>query len=282
MKVWLNGRILDEAEARVSPLDRGFLLGDAVFETMRVYAGRPHALAAHLARLAASCQQTRIPLPQGLERAVLDIISANALAEGSVRITITRGVGGRGTSPQGEGPPTALIHCAPIHPRAEVDERGIRLVTSSRRKIPASSLASSIKSTDYLVHVLARIEAEEAGADDALFVDDAGCAIEATQSNVFALLDDRLVTPPLASGCLPGQTRREVLSIAPELGLKPEERALPVADLLRAREVILTASLLEIASVVSLDGHPIGAGRPGEVARALHSLYRKRALAEVR
>lgn len=278
--VWLNGALVDERDARISPFDRGLLLGDAVFEALRVYRGRPHALPQHLARLRASCAETRLPFPEGLERAVAQVVAANALPESSLRITVTRGAGGRGTSPEGAGPSTVLVHVAPILHRPEIYARGLRVVSAKRRRIPPSSLPSTIKSTNYLVHVLARIEAEEAGADDALFVDDERQVVEATQANVFALLGEELVTPPLASGCLPGQTRAEVLALAPALGLKPIERALPLSTLRDAREVMLTASVLEVAPVVSLDGAPVGGGAPGPVARRLHELYRKHALSE--
>lgn len=247
---------------------------------MRAYDGEIHALGAHLDRLRASCALTRIAFPEGLARAASDVLRANALGDASVRITLSRGPGGRGASPAGAGPPTVLVTASPIHHAAAVYERGLRLVTARRRRIPDTSLPSGIKSTNYLVHVLARIEAEDLGADEALFVDDEGSVVEATQANVFALLGQELVTPPLASGCLPGQTRAEILALAPELGLKPVERALPSAALLEAREVMLTASVLEVAPVVEIDGVSIGNGAPGPTTRSLHELYRKRARAK--
>lgn len=274
--VHLNGRLVPSDEARISPFDRGFLLGDAVFETMRVYRGRAHDLEGHLARLERSCRDTRIPFPEGLPEAVAAVVRANSLEEASVRITLTRGPGGRGASPRGAGPPTVLVTASPVHHPPEVYEQGLRLVTARRRRIPDTSLPSSIKSTNYLVHVLARIEAEEAGADDALFLDEDGFVVEATQANLFAVLGGDLVTPFLSSGCLPGETRAALLALAPEAGLRPVERALRPDELHGAREVVLTASILEVAPVVSFDGHPIGDGRPGPLQRRLHALYRKR------
>ena len=277
MKVWLNGALVDEADAKVSVFDRGLLLGDAVFETMRVYRGRAHAVAEHMDRLRRSCAETRIPFPEGIERVLHEVIAANRLLEGQVRVTLTRGRGGRGASPRGAGPPTVIVTTTPVHHLPEVYERGLRLVTARRRRIPPSALPSSVKSTNYLVHVLARIEAEEAGADDALFLDDAGHVVEATQANVFAVLGDTLATPPLEVGCLPGQTRREVLGLARQVGLEPREVAMTVRDLQGAREVMLTASVLEVAPVVAIDGDPIADGRPGPLAKRLHELYRLRA-----
>lgn len=275
--VHLDGQIVREDEARVSPFDRGLLLGDGVFETLRAYDGRPHALGAHLDRLRRSCALTRLPMPEDLPRRVQETLAANGLADASVRITITRGPGGRGASPRGAGPATVLVTASPIAPQPETYERGLRLVTATRRRVGRDALDPSIKSIGYLVHVLARAEAEEAGADDALFVDDQDRVVEATQANVFAVRGDDLLTPPLASGCLPGVTRAEVLALAPGVGLRPQEQALTLRDLADADEVLLTASLLEVAPVVSLDGARIGDGRPGPRARELHASYRKHA-----
>lgn len=280
MKVWLNGALLDEEAARISPFDRGFLLGDSVFETLRVYRGRAHALGEHLARLKGSCDATRLPFPAGIEAAVEAVVRANGLDEAGVRITVTRGPGGRGSSPRGAGPSTVLVTAMPVPHAPEVYTKGLRLRSSRHRRIPADSLPADIKSTNYLVHVLARIEAEEAGADDALFVDEQGFVVEATQANVFALFGRELVTPPLASGCLPGQTRAELLALASGLGLTPIERALTIEDLCRASEVLLSASLLEVAPVIEVDGSVIGTGAPGPMAKTLHAAYRKRALSK--
>lgn len=277
--VWLNGALLPEDEARISPFDRGLLLGDAVFETMRVYGGRPHALAEHLARLRQSCALTRIPYPEGIEAVLPDVLRANRIEDGQVRITLTRGVGGRGASPRGVGAPTVLVTATPVHHPPEVYDRGMRLVTSRRRRIPDACIPARVKSTNYLAHVLARIDAEDAGADDALFVDEDGFVVEATQANLFAILGSDLVTPPLAVGCLPGQTRREILALAPDVRLRAVERPLPVEALFEAREVFLSASVLEVAPVVELDGKRVGDGTPGEITRRIHALYRARAMA---
>ena len=273
--VHLNGRLLPEDQAAISPFDRGLTLGDAVFETMRAYGGRAHALDAHLARLRASCDATRIPFPDDLRARVADTLGASELDEAAVRITLTRGPGGRGSSPRGAGPSTVLVTVAPVTHAAEVYERGMRLVTSRARK--PTGLPSSVKTTNYLAHVLARLEADDAGADEALFFDDDEQLVEATQANVFAIFGARLVTPPLSSGCLPGQTRAELLALGPSAGLAPVEAALAREDLLLADEVLLTASLLEVAPAVELDGVMLGGGKPGPRAAELRRLYRAHA-----
>ena len=293
--VHLNGRLVPEDAARISPFDRGFTLGDAVFESFRAYRGRPFGMEEHLARLRRSCEAARIPLNADLPRAVHDVLNANNFirqadpreapgapppTDAAVRITVTRGVGGRGASPRGVGHPTVLVTATPVNVPPEVYEKGVSVVAATRRRIPESSLDPGIKSTNYLVHVLARMEAEDAGADDALFVDAQGHVIEATQANVFAVKDGRLLTPPLTAGCLPGATRTALLkTVGPTVGVLGQERTLTVADLQAADEVLLTSSVTELAPVVRVEGKPIGAGTPGRVTRLLHEAYRKQALA---
>lgn len=276
--VHLDGRLVEEEAARISPFDRGFLLGDGVFDTLRAYGGRPFLLDEHLARLANSCRAARLPFPEDLPRRIEETLRANGLDDAAVRVTITRGPGGRGASIRGAGPPTVLVTVTNL-PAAPAHEDGIRVVTASRLRVPPASLDPAIKSTNYLVHVLARAEAEDAGADDAIFVDTSGLVIEATQANVFAVFGTRLVTPPLDSGCLPGETRALLLRLAARAGLSAAEAPLPRESLHHADEVFLTGSVSEVVPVVALDGASIGTGRPGEKTRALHALYRKLAMA---
>lgn len=281
--VHLNGRLVPEDAARISPFDRGLTLGDAVFESLRAYGGRPFGLDAHLARLQRSLDAARIAVQaEGLRKAVEDVLQANGFGhaeapDAAIRMTVTRGVGGRGASPKGVGAPTVLVTATPVHVPPEVYEKGLRVVATRRRRVPETSLDPGIKSTNYLVHVLARLEAEDAGADDALFLDAAGHVVEATQANVFAIHEGKLLTPPLAVGCLPGATRTVILRLAPGLGLTAQERALTLADLQAADEVFLSSSVTELAPVVAIEGQPVGAGVPGRLTRALHEAYRKHA-----
>lgn len=283
--VHLNGRLVPEEAARISPYDRGFTLGDAVFDTFRAYKGRPFGMDEHLARLAASCRAARIPLdPAPLRKAVADVLDANgfggeAAGDAAVRITVTRGVGGRGASPKGVGHPTILVTATPVNVPPEVYEKGLRLVTATRRRVAETSLDPAIKSTNYLVHVLARMEAEDAGADDALFLDAHGHVVEATQANVFAIKEGKLLTPPLTVGCLPGATRTTLLRLAPQVGLVAHEKPLTLPDLHAADEVFLSSSVTEIAPVVAIENKPIGPATPGRLTRMVHEAYRKHALA---
>lgn len=276
--VWLDGRLQPEAEARISPADRGFLLGDGVFETLRSYRGRPFQLREHLARLRDSCKAAYLPFPDGLEAAVDAVVRANRPQEDvAVRITVTRGPGSRSASPRGAGPPTVLVTATPVTVPPEAYARGVRLATARRRRLPADTLDPAMKTTNYLVNVVARAEAEQAGADDALFLDEDGMVVEATQANVFAVFGPRLATPPLASGCLPGVTRALVLRLATEAALVAEERPLAPEELHEADEVFLTGSVSELVPVVGLDGMTLCGGAPGPLTKRLHEAYRARA-----
>lgn len=274
--VHLDGALVRASEARISPFDRGFLRGDGVFETFRAYTGIPFGLDEHLARLANSCRLTRIPMPNDLAHRVQQVLRANALEEtdAAVRITITRGPGGPGVSPRGAGPPTVLVTAAPVTVPVETYTRGIQLMTARRLRISPEALEPAMKTTNYLVNVLARLEAEDAGADDALFLDAEGIAVETTQANLFAVFGHRLRTPPLESGCLAGVTRAAVIRLAREAGLAVDEAPLTPEALREADEVFVTGSVSEVVPVVGLDGTKLGGGKPGRITQTLHEAYR--------
>ncbi|MEA3198744.1 MAG: branched-chain amino acid aminotransferase [Thermoplasmata archaeon] len=262
--VHLNGRLLPRSEAKVGVDDRGFLLGDGLFETMRAYQGRPAFLGEHLARLRHGAAAMRLALPDDLAARVAATLAANGMPDCAVRVTVTRGPGGRGASPRGAGPPTVLVALSPIPYAEELYSCGLAAVTA-----PAPP-SLGLKATSYAAHVLARIAADDAGADEAILVDGTGALLEATQANVFLVRGDELLTPP-AVGVLPGVTRATLLRIAPEAGLTPREARLTPADARGADEALLCASVLEVAPVASLDGAPL---RRGDVADRLRRLYR--------
>jgi branched-chain amino acid aminotransferase len=287
--VWLNGRLLPEAQACIPVADRGLLLGDGVFETLRAYGGAPFRAGAHLARLAAGAERLAIPLPGGLDDALAATIAANAGAAGAggaagacgagtglaVRVTVTRGAGGRGLEPAGEFPPTVLITAAPYVAAAAWYERGLRAVVARHRRNEAGA-AAGLKALGAVEAVLARREALAAGADEALVLDTAGHLAEAAAANVFLLVRGRLRTPPLACGILPGITRAAVLELADAAGIEVDAAPVQPAELAQAEELFLTSSLREVVPVVEVGGRPVGAGRPGPVAARLLEAYRRR------
>jgi branched-chain amino acid aminotransferase len=262
LKVWLDGALLEEGEARVLVSDHGFQIGDGVFETLRVYSGVPFALDDHLARLQESAAALRIPVPAvDLAQATRDVLAANGLADARMRITLTSGPGPPGLA-RGPGPPTLLVVALPVVPWPPASTA----IVSRLRRDERSPLAG-VKTTSLAESVVAFAEARAAGADEALLLNTAGEVCEATTANVFAVRAGTAVTPPLDSGCLGGITRAHVL----ELGAV--EQALAPRDLQQADEAFLTSSTREIQPLVAIDGRAVGTGEPGPVTRRLAAAY---------
>jgi branched-chain amino acid aminotransferase len=261
LKVWLDGQLVDEEGARVSAFDHGLLLGDGVFETLRVYAGAPFALDEHLARLRESAGVMRIPVPDGLAAAAHDVLRASGLSEARIRVTLTSGGGPPGLA-RGTGWPTALIVAMPLTPWPPTSTA----IVSRFRRDEHSPLAG-VKTTSLAQSVIALAEARDAGVDEALVVNVAGNLCEATTANVFVVYDGTAATPPLDSGCLAGITRAHVLALG------AVERTLARADLLEADEAFLTSSTREIQPLVAIDGRAVGTGESGPVTRRLAEAY---------
>lgn len=278
MRVWLDGALVDIRKASVSPLDRGLLYGDGLFETMRAYQGKPFLLGEHLARLAEGCAALALPMPPGkqLADAVRAVLDANGLGDrdARVRITLTRGAGPGGLFPEQALEPTVLVAAQPLDlPPWLVAGEGARAVTSAQRVL---SGAAHVKTTSFQSHVLAKAEAQRGNAWEALLLNERGEVAEGATSNVFALRGDGvLVTPPATAGILPGLTRAVVLRLAkPALCLDAREEPLRPLDLVQAREAFLTSSVAEVVALTKVDGRAIGDGAPGPVTRAVRDAYR--------
>jgi branched-chain amino acid aminotransferase len=273
-QVWVNGTLAPADAPHLSAFDRGFQLGDAVFETLRARAGRSTELNEHLARLRASADGLAISLPASAEAdiaaGIADLLRAEDLAgpdgDAAIRVTVSRGpFFGRGLLPpaDAEPTPTVVVQAWPVPPPPGGHiEKGIRLVTSAVRRDPSSPLAR-LKTTSRADHVYARLEAKRAGADDALFLTVDGHLSEATSANVFLVQGTSLKTPSLACGILAGTTRDWILVWAGRVGLEPMEGLLLPADLATAGEAFLSSSVAGILPVTTVDGRPIGSGQPG-------------------
>ena len=277
--VWVNGAIVPAGEGVLTAFDRGFQLGDGIFETLRARGGRPTELAEHLARLRGSAAGLAIALPDDVDtllgQAIDELLAAETLAgpdaDASVRITVSRGpFFGRGLLPPDEHPaPTIVVQAWPVAPTpASHLEVGLHLVASSVRRDPENPL-SALKTTSRADYVYARVEARAAGADDALFLTIDGFLSEATSANLFVIRwnnagDTELATPALACAILPGTTRDWILRWAASVGLKPNEGWLTTRDLAEADEAFLSSSVAGILPVTRFAGEPIGEGRPGE------------------
>jgi len=271
--VWVDGRLLPAEGAHLSVFDRGFQLGDGVFETLRVRGGRPTELEEHLARLRRSADGLGIELPDALDRqipaGIAELLTAEGLGgpegDASVRITVSRGVFvGRGLLPPDEHPdPTIAIQAWPVPPTPAAHlEQGLHLVASRVRRDPENPL-SALKTISRADYVYARVEARSAGADDALFLTTDGFLSEATSANVFLIRGGELATPALGCAILPGTTRSWILRWAEVVGLAPQEAWLTTRDLADADEAFISSSVAGILPVTRFEGAPIGDGRPG-------------------
>lgn len=278
--VWVDGRIVAADAPVLTAFDRGFQLGDGIFETLRARGGRPTELPEHTARLRRSAAGLAIDLPDDLERrlanAVVAILDAEGLGgangDASVRITVSRGAFfGRGLLPPDEHPaPTIVVQAWAVQPTpASHLEEGLHLTPSSIRRDPENPL-SALKTTSRADYVVARLEARAAGADDALFLTIDGYLSEATSANLFLVRTTagekaapELATPSLACAILPGTTRDWILRWGLAAGLTPHEGLLTTRDLAEADEAFLSSSVAGILPATRFGGEPIGTGRPG-------------------
>jgi branched-chain amino acid aminotransferase len=276
--VWVDGELLPATERHLSAFDRGFQLGDGIFETLRASGGRPTELPEHLARLHRSALGLDIDLAADLDERLATGIGALLAADGldgpegdaSIRITISRGAyRSRGVLPADEVvPATVVIQAWPVAPVPDAHlERGLHLVASAVRRDPQSPLAT-LKTTSRAEYVYARLEARRAGADDALFLTVDDHLSEGTSANIFLVrsADGRaleLATPSLDCAILPGTTRSWLLEWATRVGLRAFEGALTRADIANAREAFLSSSVAGILPVTTFEGAPIGDGLPG-------------------
>lgn len=252
--------------------DRGFLLGDGLFETIRLYGDAPFRLDAHLDRLRAGAARVGIAIPRDLDErlsAALDAWRARRGAgdrNGALRLTLTRGIG-EGVLPDEDGRPTLVITTARYMPDRELPVRGLTALL--RGRVDERALTAGLKGIGYLERIVALREARAGGAREALLVNSRGRVVEGSASNLFAVRNGVLHTPSVAEGALPGVTRDLVLDLAEARGVHVVEGAMPPDELVRADEIFLTSSLRELAPVVKVEGETIGAGVPGRLVKAL-------------
>lgn len=272
---WLNGQVLPLSEAKVSVEDRGFQFADGVYESVRLYNGRPFELEAHLDRLERSCGGIKLPMPiprQTLASEILKLIAHSGVKEGWVYLQITRGPGARQHLFPSDPKPTVLFYVRRLPPLAPIGQDKPYTLLS----VPDERWQRCwIKAIALLENVLAKNAAAAAGADEAVFIDN-GLVMEGASSNIFAVIDEKLVTPPLGPKVLPGITRDVLLDCAREIGLAVEERPLKLDEARRAQEVFVTSSTREIAWVRQWDDTKIGSERCGPITMRLHQEYRRR------
>lgn len=279
LKVYMNGKLVDEADARVSVFDHGLLYGDGVFEGIRVYGGKAFLLQEHIDRLYEGARAIRltIPLsPAALSAAVDETVTANHLTDGYVRLVVTRGAGYLGLDIRNTRDPQVIIIADKIslYP-PETYTKGMNLVTASTIRNHPAALNPRIKSLNYLNNILARIEGTDAGMVEALMLNHRGEVAECTGDNIFLVKQGIVRTPPRDAGILEGITRNCVMRLARAAGIPVEECVLTRHDFYTADECFLTGTAAEVVAVVSLDGRKIGTGEPGPITKTLLEKFRQ-------
>lgn len=276
-RINVNGRLSGPAQAAISPLDRGFLFGDSVYETIRTYGGRPFRLGAHLDRLCRSADRLGIPLdaaPVDIEREIGRTLAEAENAESAIRVIVSRGVGPIGYDPDPAGPPTVVIHVRPV-PEIPPSWRreGVDVAIVPVMRNAAGALDPAIKSGNLLNNFLAWREARRLGAYEPILLNAQGRLTEGASSNIFLVRSGRLLTPPPEEGILEGITRALILDLARREGLEASEEPLGPGDLRAADEAFLTSTLKGILPVRRCDGWPVHDGRPGPITRYLVELF---------
>jgi branched-chain amino acid aminotransferase len=282
--VYLNGSLVPNSGARISASDHGFLYGYGLFETMRAYHGKLFLLERHVKRLLAAAEVIGMGQKLAgidLEKACADTLLANKLEDARVRLTVTNGEGAALPWVDAGGTPNVVVTAVPymLFP-AEKYSEGFKVGIASVRRC-RQSVVSSMKSINYLINVMARMEAAANGMDEALLLNDGGFIAEGGGSNVFFVDGERLVTPSIDSGIIPGITREVVIEMAAEMGIVVKEGDISPSDLGRFDEAFMTNAMIEVMPVVSVrdeSGRTItlGEGKPGKVTKRLMEAYRER------
>jgi branched-chain amino acid aminotransferase len=277
MKIYINGEYLDEQDAKISVFDHGLLYGDGVFEGIRAYNGRVFKLKEHIDRLFYSAKAIMLNLPKThseIIRAVVESCRMNQIRDGYIRLVVTRGVGTLGLNPNSCKSPQIIIIADRIQLYAQEQyEHGLEIVTVPTTRNLHSALNPAIKSLNYLNNILAKIEANNAGCEEAIMLNAEGYVAECTGDNLFIVKGRHLLTPPLSAGALYGITREVVMELAHDMGWAISEPNLTRYDLFNADECFLTGTGAELIPVVKIDGRVIGSGHPGPATRDLIVRY---------
>jgi len=280
MKIFIDGQFYGENEAKVSVFDHGLLYGDGVFEGIRAYHGRVFKLKEHIDRLFYSAKAILLEIPMThaeVMQATVETLRANDLKDAYVRLIVTRGVGNLGLNPRSCKKPSVIIIAGKIQVYPpELYARGMDIVTVPTVRNLHSAVNPAIKSLNYLNNILAKIEANNAGVEEAVMLNAEGYVAEGTADNLFIIKNGALMTPPLSAGALYGVTRGTVMELAAQSGMKVTEPNLTRYDLFNADECFLTGTGAEIMPVIKIDGRVIGTGQPGvhslKLIEAYHAL----------
>ncbi|MBW8035500.1 MAG: branched-chain-amino-acid transaminase [Planctomycetes bacterium] len=276
-KIWMQDKLVDADQAKISVFDHGLLYGDGIFEGIRVYGSRIFELDAHIERLYKSAKVIRLDIPLDkaeLADAIEQTVKANNIADGYIRLIVTRGVGDLGLDPFLCEKAQVIIIADEIqlYPE-ELYEKGLTVISSTTIRSHPLSIPPQVKSLNYLNSILAKIEAIDSGAGEAIMFNHEGYVAEASADNVFIVKDGELYTPPGYAGLLEGITRAIVMRLAIQTGIKVIERNITRADLYTCDELFLTGTGAEVIGVVEIDNRKIGDGKPGEMTKMLRKKF---------
>ena len=278
-KVWIDGKLFDKADAKVSVYDHGLLYGDGVFEGIRVYNGKIFECDTHLDRLWASAKAIRLTIPlsrEQLNAAMEETVRASGYRDCYIRAVVTRGAGDLGIDPR-KSPKASvfiIVDLIAVYPR-ELHEKGMSVITSSVIRNHPNALSARIKSLNYLNNILAKIEANDAGAGEAVMLNHEGNVAECTVENIFIVRSGQVQTPTASDGILEGVTRKVMIQLCGQMGVPFVEKILQRHDLYIADECFLTGTGAEVVPVTKIDGRPIGTGEPGPITRRLMDAFHR-------
>lgn len=279
LKVWIDGKLFDKEDAKVSVYDHGLLYGDGIFEGIRVYGGRIFECEAHIDRLFDSARAIRLTIPLSrdeIRSAMEQTVKVNHFQDCYVRLVVTRGVGYLGLNPNKcpKGTVIVITDTIDMYPK-EMYEKGMAVITASVIRNHPNALSPRVKSLNYLNNILAKIEAVDAGVPEAIMLNHEGNVAECTGDNIFIARDGTLYTPGTADGILEGITRKVIIELCHKHGVACVEKTLQRHDLYIADECFLTGSAAEVIPVTKIDGRPVGRGEPGPITRKLLEAFHK-------
>ena len=279
LKVWMDGKLVDKSDAKVSVYDHGLLYGDGIFEGIRIYHGRVFEPDAHLQRLFDSAKAIRLTIPftaDQLRTGIEETAKANNFADCYVRLVVTRGAGYLGLNPNKCSAPSTFIITDTIemYPK-EVYEKGMAVITASVIRNHPNAMSSRVKSLNYLNSILAKIEAIDAGVPEAIMLNHLGNVAECTADNIFIVREGEVLTPAVTEGILEGVTRQVILKLCKNLNIPCAEKTLQRHDLYIAHECFLTGTGAEVVPVTKIDGRPVGSGQVGSLTRRLIDAFRR-------
>ncbi|MBV8586972.1 MAG: branched-chain-amino-acid transaminase [Verrucomicrobia bacterium] len=278
LKIYIDGNFYDQSEAKISVFDHGLLYGDGIFEGIRFYNDRVFRLDEHIERLWGSARGIALDIPLSpaeMVAATLETVRQNDLHDGYIRLLVTRGVGSLGLSPNSCRRPSVIIIAATIalYPE-DCYRKGLTMVTCATRRTSPAALSPRIKSLNYLNNILAKIEAEDAGAAEGVMLNEQGYVAECTGDNLFVVKRGHIWTPPANAGSLEGVTRQVVFELATQNQTPIGERDLTRYDIFTADECFLTGTAAEVIPAVQLDRRPVGTGQPGPLTLRLVEQFR--------